>query len=226
MGRVYGNYKKRKLNIEHIVPRAVIVAALGESAATVDDACKDLYNMFLAVPDINRARRDYTYSPAPFGTEINRRPTVIYGKLNSKKRKYSENARDVWWSLGNGLFVNDRQSRFVPRSEDRGLIGRAILHMCAKWGCDADLVIDGGQQAAERWHLDNPPGTCDPPCLATWLHCESAQLSSSRYCTELSMNNTLPDQAELQHIEHVAQFLPYPHSLPMAGFVESEPGQG
>jgi len=158
MGRVYGNYKKRKLNIEHIVPRAVIMAAAGNSSSVEDAASKDLYNMFLAVPDINRARRDYKFSPEPFGGNDKKRPTIIYGKLNSKKRKYSENARDVWWSLGSGLFVNDRLSRFVPRTEDRGVIGRAILHMCLKWGCDADHVIDGGRDTAEQWHFDNPPG--------------------------------------------------------------------
>lgn len=104
MGRVYGNYKKRKLNIEHIVPRAVILAAIGNaSAAEQVDACNDLFNMFLAVPNINRARRDYKFCAEPYGNEHQRRPTIIYGKLNSKQRKYSENARDVWWSLGNGL---------------------------------------------------------------------------------------------------------------------------
>ena len=48
MGRVYGNYKKRKLNIEHIVPRAVILTAIGNSSAMEEahaEACSDLYNM-------------------------------------------------------------------------------------------------------------------------------------------------------------------------------------
>jgi hypothetical protein len=159
MGRVYGNYKKRKLNIEHIVPRTIIQQAVANSTpADQEAACRDLFNMFLAVPRINRARRDYKFCAGPFSSDpgIKRRPTVIYGKLNSKKRKFSENARDVWWSLGSGLFVNDRLSRFVPRPEDRGLIGRCILHMCDTWGCDADLVIDGGRETAEQWHLEHP----------------------------------------------------------------------
>ena len=48
MGRVYGNYKKRKLNIEHIVPRAVILTAISNSSAMEEahaEACSDLYNM-------------------------------------------------------------------------------------------------------------------------------------------------------------------------------------
>ena len=129
LGRVYGGYKKRKLNIEHVVPRAVILAAVGNASDATAPATNDLFNMFLAVPILNRARRDYKFCAAPFGSAAKPRPTLMYGKINSPKRKYSENARDVWWSLGDGLFVNDRLSRFVPRPEDRGLIGRTILHM-------------------------------------------------------------------------------------------------
>jgi len=147
-------------NIEHIVPRAVILAAAdspgGPPPPANADACDDLYNMFLAVPNINRARRDYKFCAEPFGSDAKRRPTVIYGQLNSKKRKFSEKARDVWWSLGNGLFVNDRVARFVPREQDRGLIGRAVLHMADTWGCDADAVVEGGRSAAEQWHREYP----------------------------------------------------------------------
>ena len=158
MGRVYGNYKKRKLNIEHVVPRTVILSTVANASIEEQaDACNDLFNMFLAVPSINRARRDYKFCSEPFCKDLKRRPAIIYGKLNSKKRKFSENARDVWWSLGNGLFVNDRLSRFVPRAQDRGLIARSILHMCDKWGCDADLVIDGGRETADKWHRENLP---------------------------------------------------------------------
>ena len=185
MARVHGNYKKRKLNIEHIVPRSLILAAAGSPLhgglmpPADADACDDLYNMFLCVPTINRARRDYKFCAAPnFGFDSKHRPTVIYGKLNSKARKFSENARDVWWSLGNGLFVNDRKARFVPREEDRGLIGRAILHMSDTWGCDPDAVLEGGRTAAEQWHRDYPA-----------------------------------DERELAHIRHVAPLMSYPHSI-------------
>ena len=46
----------------------------------------------------------------------------------------------------------------MPRPEDRGLIARSILHMCHKWGCDPDLVVEGGRETAEKWHRDNQPG--------------------------------------------------------------------
>jgi hypothetical protein len=184
MARVHGNYKKRKLNIEHIVPRSVILSAGSPLPILLRppegaDACDDLYNMFLCVPTINRARRDYKFCAAPnFGFDSKHRPTVIYGKLNSKARKFSEHARDVWWSLGNGLFVNDRKARFVPREEDRGLIGRAILHMSDTWGCDPDAVLEGGRTTAEQWHRDYPA-----------------------------------DERELAHIRHVSPLMSYPHSI-------------
>ena len=184
MARVYGNYKKRKLNIEHVVPRAVILATAPNASMDLDascqeQACNDLFNMFLAVPRINRARRDYKLCSAPYTNDPNkRRPTILYGQLNSKKRKFSEHARDVWWSLGNGLFVNDRMARFVPRPEDRGLLGRAILHMADTYGCDAELVVEGGRETAVQWHRGMPP-----------------------------------DAAELLHVVHVSHLVPHPHAI-------------
>lgn len=118
------------LTREHIVPQSVIRHSHKQNKTAISD----LHNIFCCHATINRLRSNLPYSST--------HPAL--GQRNATMR-----------NVGFNNFIDMRKRLFVPEPQSRGPIARAILYMQHQYGCDPDVVIEGGEKTAWAWHTEH-----------------------------------------------------------------------
>lgn len=126
--------------LEHIVPCSVLTRGRLASAAA-----RDLHNVFPTSAQLNSARSNFRFDEvAPRSVSALVEPEAL-GLI----------------PVGHGNYVDRRRRVFCPRPDSRGIVARAVLHMCQRWGCSADSVVRGGEDVLWRWHAEHPPRTAE-----------------------------------------------------------------
>jgi endonuclease I len=138
--------------LEHVVPCSVLARGrLGSAAA------RDLHNVFPTSGQLNSARSSLRFDEvAPRAVAALVEPEAL-GLL----------------PVGHGNYVDRRRRVFCPRPDSRGVVARAVLHMCRAWGCAAESVVCGGERTLWRWHAEHPPRAAERLHNYVVLRCQN-----------------------------------------------------
>lgn len=96
---------------------------------------KDMHNIIKTINSINVNRSNYKFHD--------------YIDLNDKN----------WKKIEYDNYVNHKKKLFVPNSNSKGFISRAILYMCREYNLKLDKIID--KTTLIKWFYSYSPSNCE-----------------------------------------------------------------
>lgn len=134
---IYCGNATGSMSLEHIVPRSVILATRPRPPKS---ALHDMHNIFCAPGTMNGIRGNMRYDSVGGGT----------GSMDSD---LAEGVVHV----GDGNYVDRLRRTFCVHPRYQGLVARAALYMCDRYGVAPEDVVCGGERTLRAWHAAHPP---------------------------------------------------------------------